>query len=593
MTLSINPNVSLFKVIDPEINSSRTPAVGILIGSDRVDYRSISSTNSTASSLGFSVRPPSNTYMHRKVLLRMPVVITFTGTAPDGQNLLSTGFDAFRSFPLATVMENLQVKLNGQSFTIAQRDLIKSTLWINSKESRMEKAWSTTPTMLDQSQEYQDLTNFVRNPLGGYGEAPEDAQMPRGGFTYDSVVNLQNSAIIEATLTEPLMVSPLSWQETDELGFFYLRTFDVDINWSSDLSRMWSHALNLGVTISSINVELSTNPRLLVKYMEPNSAFSQIPPMVSYPFSVINRFKTDQSTILTSAGDPFQAISQNIELQSIPATILIYARRRNADQTFLNTDSFAGITQLSISWNAKSGLLAGADQRQLYDMSVKNGLEMSWTQFSGRNFFLSGSDIIQIGGVGSVIIVNPSRDLGLPVSEVQGSLSTVHLQVNVTINNITSPDSTTNDFIPTLYVVPQYIGTVTFDNTGFVTPQQGIISRADVVDSVIKMLPDYDFKMLDTMAMYGGQDFFKQAGEQVKKFFEEDLPAGLKFTREEILPLAIQLAPLLLPLLGLGSEHGGRDNGGREDLILGARGRKGRRGGRMLTREELRNKLLG
>ncbi|HDZ16736.1 hypothetical protein LCGC14_0704740 [marine sediment metagenome] len=575
MSLSINPSVKLFKVIDPEINSGQDPAIGILIGSDRVDYRTISSTNSTASSLGFSIRPPSNVYMSRKVLLRMRVTLTFTGTAPIGQNLLSTGFDSFRSWPLATIMENLQIKLNGRSFSIPQRDLVKALMWVNSKENQMEKTWSTTPTMLDQSQEYSDLTNFVRNPLGGYGESPEDAQMPRGGFVYESVINTNTDATIVAILTEPLMISPNSWQKGNDLGYFYLQTYDVDINWSSDLNRMWSHALNPGVVIDTINVALDTNPKLLVKYMNPNSAFSQIPNMISIPFSEIARFKTDQSVLMTPLTDPQIAISSDIELQSIPASLIIFAKRRNSEDTFLTTDTFLGITNLSITWNSVSGLLAGSDQRQLYQLSVQNGLEMSFSQFSGRNFFLSGSDIIQIGGVGSVVVINPSRDLGLPVSEVTGSLSTVHLQVNATIKNITSTTSTTNDITPTLYVIPQYIGTVTFDQSGQITRQQGIISRQDVVEAVIKMLPEYDFNMLQTAAMYGGVDFFQQAGERIKKFFEEDIPKGLKFAEKNLLPIAKALIPVLLPLLGLGDIPKGK-----------------KQGGRLLTRAQLAKKLL-
>ena len=61
--------------------------------------------------------------------------------------------------------------------------------------------------------------------------------------------------------------------------------------------------------------------------------------------------------------------------------IIIYARKKVADQTIQDTDINLAIKKTNINFDNNSGLLSSYTARQLYDITRKNNLNVDWEQF--------------------------------------------------------------------------------------------------------------------------------------------------------------------------------------------------------------------
>jgi len=133
-------------------------------------------------------------------------------------------------------------------------------------------------------------------------------------------------------------------------------------------------------------------------------------------------------------------------------------------------------------------------QQDLYNLSRKNGLQMSWAQF--KTF------------CGSVICFEPSYDFGLPSILSAGSLGQFNLQMTLAFTN-TSAASV--NYTPYIVVCNEGIMTVGSRAT---TIQTGVLSRAAVLNS--ENLPQVDYDMVENR---GGSIFGR-----LKSFFQKAKP---------------------------------------------------------------------
>ncbi len=64
----------------------------------------------------------------RKIYLKAPVQVTFTGICPIGTNLLLPRSDVFQEFPLSSIMNNISLKLNNTQNQISLKDGIHALM---------------------------------------------------------------------------------------------------------------------------------------------------------------------------------------------------------------------------------------------------------------------------------------------------------------------------------------------------------------------------------------------------------------------------------------------------------------------------------
>lgn len=551
MSYAITP-LNTVQVLDPLIDINNVREYAILRGGSEVSFKQVSSTSLSNSSCSITAPPPSpSTLVDRKVFLKLRAELTFTGTSAGSSNLLQSGYDALRSYPISSILDVLTVRINDTAVSVNWNDVQTALLKYNNNELNREQDYSMVPTYQDQASSYNDLVNTIRNPLGQYGETPDGSIMGRGGFAPVSFTNTPTSAVLVYDLCEPLFLSPFIFGHGNESAFVGVQTLDFNFSWVSDLTRIWSHATASGNTISSISVNLQS-ASLLFKYISLPETMS-IPKSVSYPYFVINRYPTSVSSAF-SALEQRTVSSQNIQLNSIPRRIYIYARKSNSSLSYTDPDVFLGIEGISLNWNNRAGLLSGATKQQLYQISLKNGCNMSWAQWSGeRTPFFSGSSNSSFATVGSVVCLSFAQDVGLMDTEAPGINGTYQLQIDVQLKNYWA-----SSVAPTLYIVVISEGSCTLTENRLIT-QIGVISRENVLDAQQSPMIDYQ----DAQKVVGSGSFFGDLKSAFGKIFREIKDKKIVSNVLKAIPHPYaQTAAPIAEALGLGSYVGGAPVGG-------------------------------
>jgi hypothetical protein len=594
------------EIIEPLTNINSEKLFPVYSGGRRITYKPILSTSFSNTSATFSAPPPSpDIIVDRNVKLRVPVNITFTGSNVNaGYKLLQSNFDAFRAYPLNSVINTIDLTINDSSSSINVSDVIQALLRYNICQKLGQGKMTGSPSLLDQAQSYDQLVNTVRNPLGFYHNSNFGSYEGRGSFPIEIVSNTETGAEINAVLTEDIFLSPLMYGEDKEnQGFIGVQTFQMVVNWGDKLSRMWSHSDAGGSTITNIEVKLG-QPSLLFKYITP-SLLKPIPTIRSYTFYDIQRYPTD-SLASVNAGQSVELSSQNIQLNSIPLRMYVFARKKNSDLTFLDTDSFFSIDKITIQWENDSGLLSSASKQDLYRLSVNNGCNLTWPQWSGETMPYTLADSTQnINGPCGPLCLQFGKDIGL-TGKSAGSLGTYQLQLDVVCTNHSQETIT-----PTLYIVIVNLGTFVIQNNSSYK-YIGMPNTKEVLDAKPASSIDYyNYETLAGSSFVGGFKFGK-----LKDFLHK----GADYARKKIMPVFQDVAkvvkPLRLPyrlgktLLDIGEKFGigyaeleeiCEDAGGDEDLaekmIMGGYRKKKivkrrvKKGGKKLSREQMRSVL--
>jgi hypothetical protein len=146
-----------------------------------------------------------------------------------------------------------------------------------------------------------------------------------------------------------------------------------------------------------------------------------------------------------------QLLSQTITLPNIPDYLLIYVKPSSYAAS--EGDWSLPITGLSLNFDNFSGLLSTMSQEQLYAMSVKNGVDMDWSEWSGLGAVPLSRLGTTVGGfvglVGGPLVLRPGRDFALQAGQAPGLVGNFTLQFNLQVQNFTGSSQT-----PLIFTVP-------------------------------------------------------------------------------------------------------------------------------------------
>lgn len=554
--------VPLMKVLEPRCAFNEGKSYDFLSGVRQIQYKNIEATSASTSNLTFTYKPPSNVLISRKMWIKYNLTLVFTGTNSLGGNLLNIGrSDALRAFPLQTCSSSVKIKINGEQFSSDSPDqYLQAVLRYQAWGKDALTDLSNCPSMLDQSQSYDDVTTlgFARNPLANVLE--NSFQVPRGCTQqYTVVSNTPTSAVVRVECMEPLMVSPLVWGDRQSPAFASIQDLQVQLTLDNALKRVWSHASIDGTTLTNIDVNISTsgaNPALSQPYL----VFQEITPNPDnavvlgksylYPYSQVNVQVSDTFSAVT-AGSSAQNSIPNIQYGNVPKSLVIFVKERLSDQqntsapyqSWTSTDTFARINSLSISINGQSSILAEASTHDLYQICAKNGLKDSWPQF--RN------------NTGSVLCLEMGSDIPLDFDQAPGLVTNFNVQINNL--NITNISGRTMNY--------QVVVLAVFDGIAQIKDNQMILSQGLLSKEEILRAP-YS-SMVHRPSAYG-----LTGGSFWDKFV-----SGFKSVASNVLPVAKALAPVAKMVIP-GAQP-----------ILGAVGlgrrRQARRGMGVVSRHEL------
>ena len=535
-------------VRDPitQVDSQRDYA--ILKGGNQVTWKKYTTTSISNSAITWSCPPPSgNVFVDRKQYVLLPVRLVFTASGVAVGTVLNPGNDAPRAFPLNGSLEVLQSSINGQSFSIFISDIVHALTHFNTDIKLHNRDYSLTPCYQDQTQSYADLASgYVRNPLGGYHNGLHQADMQRGAFPFTIVQNTANQAIVDMVICEPLFLSPYFWGCGDAAGFYNVTTMDFNLTFLSNANRFWSH-LNIAGSNPVTNIQAifsnftagglpaytysDNQPLMLFKYITPDETQVLSPNMpITYPYFDVQRYPLNFATAVipspsNSVSTTGAISSNNLQLNSIPRMMYIYARVQNNDLYTIGTgasqtDTYLALENLNITFANYTGLLSSADKAQLYQIAAKNGCGMNWTQWSGERENSASSfvfPVAQYGTIGSIMAIEFATDLGLPSDMAPGLQGQFQLQVNAQFRNTSNANINA-----TLFIIIVSEGSFTIPGLNSATRQLGVITKSDILNAQSKPSVDYD-DIRDSA--YGGEGNFlsnlKKFGSKVNDFLRK------------------------------------------------------------------------
>mgnify|MGYP003647598965 CR=1 FL=1 len=490
MTQSIKP-LKLLNCIDPRLDCmeyvQKQDKWCIFKGAEGQNQVIQQANSYSTAGITFNFNTSSeNVIISRNIYAKVQFRMTFTGTSPIGQPILNNEVDSPRAFPLASITNSLKVGINGQSVETNYNDALLALLRYDLSEDCKNLDLSGTPSCLDKYQRYSDGVGSVRNPLSTYEN--NSYEIGRGAFQLDSITNpvsvdgtTPTTSVIDFTVVEPLLISPMLYKSSHlERGLIGVKNMSVQFNFSAGLiNRVWSHAVNAGVNINSavcsIGAGSTAPPQLLINYLTPPLIdMGEIPKSINYPYFKCETYVNDMNDTL--APNATRSFTNNaIQLSTVPKALYIYASRPNSTKTFETADTFFRINSLSLNYLNVSGQFSSMTINDLYNMSVKNGCDLSWCEWSGKTNQIGTG--VSKGLVGSVLKIDIG-DLHIPSNVASGMNTNSQLSYTIGLENVNQVD-TLGVQISTILV---YEGLMTIEN-GNMNTQIGIINSNDVLQT--------------------------------------------------------------------------------------------------------------
>jgi len=176
-------------IFDPRIIQSR-PRYAVEKGALSLTNSPFNAIAASSSQFTFNIYVPSeNVFVDRAVewsatgALSMSLGFSAAQAAAFATNdpLITLGRDcALAPFPLNSLCATLTATINDTTSVINSQDVLTTVLRLTDyKKNRLQR---TCPTMLDKYQSYNNCFGAVNNPLAGYENATESAEVPNGAF---------------------------------------------------------------------------------------------------------------------------------------------------------------------------------------------------------------------------------------------------------------------------------------------------------------------------------------------------------------------------------------------------------------------------
>lgn len=507
-------DIKKIAIYEPRLKVSNEREWVIVKGGQTVTTTAYPASSYSEKQFNFTTNPPGKkNVLDRHVILKVPVTITFSGPGNASTDLMiQQGRDAFRSFPISSVLSTLTCRINGFPVSIETDQFVHVLENFHNKIDSLNTYQSLYPNMADNYQNYSDAELSVKNPLGAYCD--NSATVPRGAYNMIVSNNTNTTATVQAVIYEPIVLPPFLFDDSQSGGLTNLDTLSFNFVFSSNLYRIWSRSTMNTVPISNMNITFDS-PVLLLNWITPRDT-QNIPDRIRYPYFQLSRYiqAAHDTAVLPGAGRTIS--SQVIQLNSIPRKLYIFAKQSDSiiDQSISNsintTDTFMRINRISISWDNLDGVLAGCDPMNLYEMSVANGLNYDWTSWSGvtSSCGTTTANTFQLIGLkGSILCICPGVDFGLRNSQAEGVLDKINLQVTLDVENVNQ----TNSVYPDLYVLAVYDGFLDVYNNS-AQAIIGAVSNSDVLSIPVSN----DISYHEIQKIYGG-DFFTKVRDTGSK----------------------------------------------------------------------------
>jgi hypothetical protein len=539
----------------------------VLYGNTEYSRTIHSATNPSATSVNINCVPPSSdSLIHPIAWKKATWTLTFnvanTSSGPVFVADATTSKIILRANPLENIIQNEDLKINGNSFSVSNVAKLNEPLhrFANSVDDKINE-YSLTPNQMDEFYSYNLGTLTNKDPFSAYGGMQVgESRYAFGSVNYTGALgNIADTAnadkFITFTVMEPIKIAPMYYQPYALVGV-------KDMKYSATFAnhgRMLCFKSNVtGVTYSNLRAKLDAF-ELHFAYSTPK-LLSSIPNSVVYPYQYVDHYS--QGAKAVADDNDYEIKFNTINLSGVPRKMIVWVSEVKSDilefnnANLIKTDtSKAVIKNISITFANKQGILSEADEKDLFQISKKNGLlGLSYSQTKKW--------------VGSYLSLNFGEEIPLPESLAPGTLGVPQLSFNVKF--IKLPGSETRNY--ELNTAILYEGACTIIKNSSCIKQLSVLSTDDVINSLQK-----DYEMVHYNSYNNNNFGGRISGGSLLSVISSALPIA------RMIRGAIQKAALVAKTLADGAEKVG--------LGVVVKDKKGKKGGQDISRYQLNEEM--
>lgn len=210
-------------IFDDRIVQTR-PKYGCEKGAVSLTNSPFNSISASASQMTYQIQVPSeNVFVDRAIdwssTCALQLTITLAGAAPTTLTpLLDIATDvALASFPLHTLVQTLSASINDTTVTMNTGDVLREVLRLT--DNPKNRSLRTCPTALDTYANYNNASNAVNNPLGGFNVAGDTSQVPNGAYPNFYFTAPNGDPLTKLYLTQNWYVDPNNTTANNRIYF--------------------------------------------------------------------------------------------------------------------------------------------------------------------------------------------------------------------------------------------------------------------------------------------------------------------------------------------------------------------------------------
>ena len=392
-------NIQLVR--DKRLDAKSRIGFGVYKGAQTALQSRYQATSQNTSSIIFNIQVPSeNVLVQREVLFTSTLTFQLTylntnGVVGTPSYMVQYGrSEAFCPFPLQSCMSNISVTINTTTVSVPMQDIIQLILRMMDIEEINYYA-NGTPAMLDFYNTYLVGSTLIQanqnNPLGSIANYSGMQNLPRGSFAVNYIGNtdpngnspansyLQAATVVyvQATFTEPLLVSPFTWgKHWNDPGIHGVQTMNLQFNIGALNKIFKSEIYNYTTVLTNVK-----NSSLDFTFLTPHPS-DLLSAKNTVPYYQIVPYKTAYNNVL-ALNSTAVIPSNNFQLSTVPDKLFVGLRPTIGAYVNTMADYYALINSVNIQWNANSGILSSATPYQLWEMTRESGCKMSWLEWSG------------------------------------------------------------------------------------------------------------------------------------------------------------------------------------------------------------------
>jgi hypothetical protein len=326
------------------------------------------------------------------------VAVVVTGAAAVG-TIEPNSILCWRQLPLVNNMRSIGLTLNGTEFSCNPEIYSAAILRYNNNENFRNEHWVGAGSHPDVGRLYDSTADG----MGVLAMSPFAAKYTSGynleGSRLEQTIPVVTTSGFATTYTYvidcPIFCPPLLLEKGH--GFSNIATIDLRLDLNC-ITNLFSVLVGTGVfptlNTTTITMGYTSQPNLYLSLTTPSFT---IPKQITIPSLSI---QTDVTAMQVKASVIATADIQSelLRFAHIPSHFYVFIRKKLSNKAINKSDAdFLPIVKMSIMYDNTPSMYIGATQKQLYDISAKNGLISSFRQFSNYEgsvlCFAYGSDI--------------------------------------------------------------------------------------------------------------------------------------------------------------------------------------------------------